>query len=358
MEIIKIVLTGGPCAGKTTALNTIKKYLLENNIPVITVPETATELILNDHRILGSETVYKFQSLVLRKQLSKEKIAEDYIKDIKKPLGKCVIIFDRGIVDNKAYLNNKNEFKQLLLEQNLTEIEVLDSYDMVLNLLSLATCKVEAYNYCNKARMESIEEAIEVDKKTSQAWIAHRNLKIIDSSISLEEESKVIIKYIKEILSGITTKTIRKFIVDNELSNYNIYDNSNSEKLYITDYFIEGENNNYNYVLSKRQYGVGTSYIYSVYCENNNERNILIDKQISKEEFFELMIGSKLQDKKVREEICFYENRQKYTLCFYEEYTILKVEENILNENIIIPNNLNIVCEINDNKVKRKILNV
>ena len=42
MEIIKVVLTGGPCAGKTTALNSIKEYLTKNNIPVFTVPDTAT----------------------------------------------------------------------------------------------------------------------------------------------------------------------------------------------------------------------------------------------------------------------------------------------------------------------------
>lgn len=357
MEIIKIVLTGGPCAGKTTALNTIKKYLSENNIPVITVPETATELILNEQKIVNCDTVYKFQSLVLRKQLSKERIAEDYIKDIKKPSGQCVIIFDRGIIDNKAYLNNKNEFKQLLLEHNLTEIEVLDSYDMVLNLLSLATCKVREYNFCNKARMENIEEAIEVDKKTSQAWIAHRNLKIIDSSISLEEESQIIINYIKEILSGVQIRKKRRFVLDNQSSNYKIYDDSNSQKLYITDYFIDGENNNYNYVLSKKEDDIGVSYLYSVYEEYKNERTVLIDKQITKEEFFELLINSRLLYKEVSEEIYFYENRQKYTLCFYEECTILEVEENVLNENIIIPNNLNVVCELNDNKVKRKILN-
>ena len=33
------------------------------------------------------------------------------------------------------------------------------------------------------------------------------------------------------------------------------------------------------------------------------------------------------------------------------------IEESNLNENIIIPDNLNIVCEINNNKVKKKILN-
>ena len=198
MEIIKIVLTGGPCAGKTTALSSIKKYLYDNNIPVVTVPETATELILNDQKFINIETIYNFQSLILRKQLSKESIAEDYIKTVLKPIDRCVIIYDRGILDNKAYLVNRSDINKLLKKYNLTEIEVLDSYDLVLDLLSLATCKKELYNFSNEARTEDIETASMIDNKTSLAWIGHRNLRIIDSSISFEEETEIILNYIIE----------------------------------------------------------------------------------------------------------------------------------------------------------------
>ena len=194
MEIIKIVLTGGPCAGKTTALNSIKEYLREQNIPVFTVPETATELILNYIMPLDEKTAYEFQRLVLKKQLSKEQITEEYIRNIKKPVDKCVIIYDRGIIDNKAYLNDKDDFTKLLNEQGLTEIEVLDSYNLVLNLLSVASCKPEAYNFLNEARMENVSYAVKLDEKTSEAWAHHRNLKIINSSVSLKEETEIIVE--------------------------------------------------------------------------------------------------------------------------------------------------------------------
>lgn len=38
----KIVLTGGPCAGKTTALSKLEQHLLELGYFVFIVPETAT----------------------------------------------------------------------------------------------------------------------------------------------------------------------------------------------------------------------------------------------------------------------------------------------------------------------------
>lgn len=46
MTITKIVVTGDPCAGKTTALSRIVKEFSEIGYQVLCVPETATELIL------------------------------------------------------------------------------------------------------------------------------------------------------------------------------------------------------------------------------------------------------------------------------------------------------------------------
>ena len=45
MEIKKIVITGGPCAGKTTALTWIHNKITALGYTVLFVPETATELI-------------------------------------------------------------------------------------------------------------------------------------------------------------------------------------------------------------------------------------------------------------------------------------------------------------------------
>lgn len=352
MKIIKIVLTGGPCAGKTTAMDSITRYLKENNISLVRVPETATELITNDQFPLGGSTTYDFQSLVLRKQLSKEGIAEDYIKNILKPEGICVILYDRGILDNRAYLNNRTEINELLKKHNLTETEVLDSYDLVLDLLSLATCKKESYNFSNKARIENVDDASKMDVRTTLAWIAHRNLKIIDSSISLEEETKIIIDYVKEILLGNQIRSFKRFLIDDSLSNYKIYNYNNSETLYITDYFMEGTNNNCNYVISKREHNNDISYVYSIYSGNEEKKCIIYDKQITKEMFFELLINNRILKTELRREIDFYDNRQKYVLCFYGDYTILEIEENKQRRELMIPDNLEVIDELGNDKVK------
>lgn len=63
-RITKIVLTGGPAAGKTTLVSRVlKEFKQEDGWRVITIPETATELISGFGikpfaTKIGSEVVY------------------------------------------------------------------------------------------------------------------------------------------------------------------------------------------------------------------------------------------------------------------------------------------------------------
>ena len=43
--VAKVVLTGGPCAGKTSALSKIESYFTERGYKVLIVGESATEII-------------------------------------------------------------------------------------------------------------------------------------------------------------------------------------------------------------------------------------------------------------------------------------------------------------------------
>ena len=46
MKVIqKIVITGGPCAGKSTAMSWIRNAFTQRGYTVLIIPETATELI-------------------------------------------------------------------------------------------------------------------------------------------------------------------------------------------------------------------------------------------------------------------------------------------------------------------------
>ena len=75
----KIVLTGGPCAGKTTAIQQIEKEFTERGYQVLIVPEAATILINSGIRPFGNfalDTV-EFQKQVITLQLTLEQLAEE-----------------------------------------------------------------------------------------------------------------------------------------------------------------------------------------------------------------------------------------------------------------------------------------
>lgn len=68
--IIRICLTGGPCAGKTTAMATLNQTLSQMGFRVLIVPEAATMLMkggamIMTHKLSFSDAV-KFQINVMR----------------------------------------------------------------------------------------------------------------------------------------------------------------------------------------------------------------------------------------------------------------------------------------------------
>lgn len=177
MKTYKIVLTGGPCAGKTTAIEEVKKHLINMGFCVITVSETATEMITGGISPSNVGQIV-FQRNLLRMQLIKESVflqcAESLGKDV-------VILFDRGVFDGKAYLNDF-EFSQILDELNLCENELFDYYDAVLFLDSVASdCDGNYTTSNNTARSETREEAAQINERTYNVWKNHKNLHIINN---------------------------------------------------------------------------------------------------------------------------------------------------------------------------------
>lgn len=203
----KIVLTGGPCAGKTTALVRIEQNLISLGYKVFVVGESATELIKSGVRPFGDKclNLVEFQKIIMLYQLQKEdvynKVLEQYTND------NVVIIYDRGLLDNKAYITDK-EFKEVLnyisynKGKKICEEGLLDRYDMVIHLVTAADGIKESYTLENNCtRTEGIEEAIDLDKRTKNAWIKHSNLKIINNEETFDIKINNVIQKIYELLN-------------------------------------------------------------------------------------------------------------------------------------------------------------
>lgn len=199
-SITRIVLTGGPAAGKTTLISRIlKEFRQEDGWKVITIPETATELISGfGIRPFGNcVSMEDFQYFVIADQLHKERLALKGAEMV--PEDKVLIIYDRAVLDDKAYISDA-QFAKTLAHFGKTEQEVLSGYDAVLHLVTCAKGAEFAYNYGNAARYETIDVAREKDDLTLRAWSSHPAVYVIDNAVNFEDKIDRAIAQIYKII--------------------------------------------------------------------------------------------------------------------------------------------------------------
>ena len=162
-KILRIVLTGGPAAGKTTLISRIlKEFKQEDGWKVITIPETATDLIsgFGLGPFPGCMSMEEFQYFVISDQLHKEQLALKGAETV--PEEKVLIIYDRAIFDDRAYITQE-QFEKTLSFFGKTPEEIMSGYDAVLHLVTCAKGAEFAYNFGNAARYENLDAAREKD---------------------------------------------------------------------------------------------------------------------------------------------------------------------------------------------------
>ena len=214
-EITKIVMTGGPAGGKTTLTTRLVKELTERGYRVLIVPEAATELLSGfGIKPYGNcLSMYDFQYFVIDSQLQKERMAAKAAMLV--PEDKVLIICDRGILDNKAYVSQK-EFDQILKSFSLTEDQVIKYYDAVIHLVSSSNGAEYAYSYNNAARYETLEGAREKEELALKCWQNHPNRVIIGNSYNFDNKIRKATNEIYKVLGEIPpTQSERKYLIGN-----------------------------------------------------------------------------------------------------------------------------------------------
>ncbi|MBQ6374987.1 MAG: AAA family ATPase [Clostridia bacterium] len=215
-RITRIVLTGGPAAGKTTLISRILHEIeQEENRRVIVIPETATELIsgFGIRPFGGCMSMLAFQDFVIADQIHKEKLALQAAEVV--PEENVLIIYDRALMDDKAYITDEQFAEVLSRFDGRTEASVLAGYDAVLHLVSCAKGAEFAYNLGNEARTETLEFAREMDDRTLRAWSGHPNLRIIDNAVNFEDKMNRAMREIYRIMGEPEPSAVkRKYLIE------------------------------------------------------------------------------------------------------------------------------------------------
>ncbi len=198
--IQKVVLTGGPCAGKTTVLHHMQAYYLTE---IHMVSEAATRVLETVMRVPGKDTEWTpewqevFQQEVLYHQLREEFRAQQLAEMFCKRL----ILCDRGTLDGAAYTpGGVDAFCQL---NGLEAIEELNRYAAVIHLESVATSAPHLYGTAgNTNRFEDLERAQMLEHATRTAWGAHPRWVFIAGSQTIESKVAQVLKVVQALLRG------------------------------------------------------------------------------------------------------------------------------------------------------------
>lgn len=196
---IKIALTGGPCAGKTTCICHVREWLADHYSggPVYVVPEAAT-LVFNgvgrsDDRTAVMQTGYSRQLAILRLQLALEDIFADVVDT-----GRAVVICDRGALDNKAYCTS-DEWGAVLHDAGLDEGSLLERYDGVVHLVTSADGAAENYRLEGQ-RIEDPASAIRQDHEIQHAYLGHGHQRIVSCSPVFDEKMRRVISEVARLV--------------------------------------------------------------------------------------------------------------------------------------------------------------
>ncbi len=198
MAVWKVVLTGGPCAGKSTAMERIQEIFEEQGYDVLIVSEVATDLISGGVSPWACRTNLDYQKCQMKMQIEKEHVFDRAARYMKKE--NVLIVCDRGTLDNKAYMTDE-EFAEIMDFVNEDPEALIEEYDGVIHMVTAACGAVKHYTHANNtARTETIEEATDLDDRIKDAWAGHPKHVIIDNSTGFEGKLEKVIDEIRDIL--------------------------------------------------------------------------------------------------------------------------------------------------------------
>ncbi|MBE5996457.1 MAG: hypothetical protein E7240_03760 [Lachnospiraceae bacterium] len=349
MEITKIVITGGPCAGKTTAMSWIQNTFSKKGYCVLFVPETATELITGGVAPWTCGTNADYQKCQVKLQLEKEKIFETAAKTMKQD--RILIVCDRGALDNKAYMNDE-EWKAVMDFLDTNEVELRDSYDAVFHLVTAANGAEDFYTTANNAaRTETPEQARALDDALIASWTGHPHLRVIGNDFDFEGKMRELIQEIITFLGEPEPCEIeRKFLIEYPDTAW-LESLPNCKKVEIIQTYLRAPENE---EIRVRQRGNEGSFIYfkTIKRAITGLKRVEIESRLTQEEYLTLLMEADPNRRPIRKtRYCLTYDGQYFEIDvypFWEDQAIAEIELNSEDKEVRFPEEIRIIKEVTD----------
>jgi predicted ATPase len=175
----RIVLTGGPGGGKTTAADLYRREIGQR---VVIVPEAATMLFAGGFpRFSEAHALRSAQCAIYHVQRNLEDVQAALYPD-------RILLCDRGTIDGAAYWPDGGFFESV----GSTHSDELKRYDAVLFFETAAVGGISIEGG-NPTRIESTDEALRIDTRLRELWSEHPRFVLVPHHTS----------FVKKIMQGL-----------------------------------------------------------------------------------------------------------------------------------------------------------
>lgn len=347
VDMTKIVITGGPCAGKSTAMSRIQSTFTQMGYTVLFIPETASELITGGVSPWTCKSNLDYQKCQMKLQMEKEKVFEQAAHTMETE--KVLIVCDRGMLDNKAYMTDL-EFAQAAGFIGSSEVELRDGYDAVFHLVTAAKGAEEFYTTANNpARTETPEEAAALDDRLISAWTGHPHFRVIDNSSGFEEKMKRLIGEIASFLGEPEPYEIeRKYLIAYPDVKW-LEGNPSCQRVEMIQTYLKsaaGEE------VRVRQRGVDGSYIYFQTTKRRvtDLKRVEIERRLSQTEYLRLLMEADTSRRQIRKtRYCLTYQNQYFEIDlypFWQDKAIAEIELSDENAAVVFPEQIQVIKEV------------
>ena len=195
----RVVLTGGPGAGKTAVLELIRLFFCEH---VKTLPEAAG--IVFGGRFPRSDSPplrQAAQRAIYHIQRELESVAETE--------NAAVVLCDRGTVDCAAYWIGEGD---LFSAVGTTRAREMARYDAVIHLRTPTSPR--AYNRDNPLRLESVEEAAAIDVQIASQWAEHPRRFVVEPTEDFLHKAAAALALLRNEVPDCCRHHVRRFFWD------------------------------------------------------------------------------------------------------------------------------------------------
>jgi CYTH domain-containing protein/predicted ATPase len=338
-NVSKIVLTGGPCSGKTKAIRKLKEYYEKKDYTVFVCPESATVALQQG---ISRDNMAEFEIEIAKIQNANEDDIDNNIKLTDND--KIIVFYDRGITDCFSYLNN-NEKLEFERKINDNIYNSWSRYDAVLFLETTALSD----NYANNTyRIENNNEAVSCHNSLLDVWIGHPHLRYFKNEDSFDIKFNKMISEIDCVVNNVEQEI--KLLI--EYPNLDMLKKYNPFKAEIEQVYLYSTNGSHR--IRKRCTNGVNAYFETVKIRVSGDKCIEYENIISCEEYCELL--KEADENKhpiIKNRYCFLYQGQYFELdiySFWNDKATLELELASENQQYVLPPEIKVIKDVSKSK--------